>query len=434
MATYTYGDFRRWYTAPPAVQIYIAPRTDGISGSGSATDPYDASTAAKYDAIVQGHHDRGTAIYYAPGLYWTNGWQWSLPQTAYPHVYHIGPGRDLATVRLQGSAAPIMGNVELAIFACSYDKAVDGFQLHNLTLDCNATTNTSFVSRLSEIRAVDIRGSNVLVKNCKIMGWGTSVVTVESFPVYIHHGVASFGGQTIRHAHIEDCLFTEPATGNQDGCTIAVCGGDGGIELIDFAVLNCTWIDVASDFLYSHAFACFFCQGNNVTGCEVGFYSEPGSLDQDSLQSIHIDSNTFTLVRFPINIHFHPKGVTGPWVITNNLFVMSNAYSPFVAGFSFSAHNPPTTQPAVPSVTFDSNEFGGYETLPTDTPYYRCVYSSGIAALVCGTMTIANNRVASNTPSGCEFYLNTNSIGTIESTPPNKYLDGTTCPLTLVIS
>ena len=34
---------------PAPFNVWIAARTDGIKGSGTASDPYDGSTAAKFD-------------------------------------------------------------------------------------------------------------------------------------------------------------------------------------------------------------------------------------------------------------------------------------------------------------------------------------------------------------------------------------------------
>lgn len=37
---------------PAPFEIWIAYRTDGIAGSGTASDPYDGSSQAKFDAIL----------------------------------------------------------------------------------------------------------------------------------------------------------------------------------------------------------------------------------------------------------------------------------------------------------------------------------------------------------------------------------------------
>lgn len=55
--------------------VYLARRTDGSSGTGTESDPYDASTAPKFDALMAGFHtlfaERSLTIKLGPGLFLT---------------------------------------------------------------------------------------------------------------------------------------------------------------------------------------------------------------------------------------------------------------------------------------------------------------------------------------------------------------------------
>src|SRR5271165_333245 len=109
--------------ASVAKDVYLAVRQDGRRGSGSARDPFDASTAAKYDAILSRFRD-GTNFFYSPGIYETTGWYYGIRETASPHCHHFGAGADRTVIRLVGSSkAPLDG----VIFGADYGATVDGF-------------------------------------------------------------------------------------------------------------------------------------------------------------------------------------------------------------------------------------------------------------------------------------------------------------------
>src|ERR1700674_172086 len=66
--------FQAHIQAQALTNIYLAVRHDGISGSGTASNPFDASTAAKYDLLLA-THSQNTIFNYAPGTYQTTGWR-----------------------------------------------------------------------------------------------------------------------------------------------------------------------------------------------------------------------------------------------------------------------------------------------------------------------------------------------------------------------
>ena len=54
-------------------EVWIAMRTDGVKGSGTQTDPWDGSTAAKFDALMQAL-PVNTRIHLGPGVFETRGY------------------------------------------------------------------------------------------------------------------------------------------------------------------------------------------------------------------------------------------------------------------------------------------------------------------------------------------------------------------------
>lgn len=53
---------------PYPFQIWIAKRTDGIKGSGTASDPYDGSTAAKLDFVLNNHCPANSHVHLGAGV------------------------------------------------------------------------------------------------------------------------------------------------------------------------------------------------------------------------------------------------------------------------------------------------------------------------------------------------------------------------------
>lgn len=57
---------------PVRTNIWIAVRTDGRAGSGTLNDPYDGSTATKFDAVMSSL-SQYTRVHLGPGTFQTTG-------------------------------------------------------------------------------------------------------------------------------------------------------------------------------------------------------------------------------------------------------------------------------------------------------------------------------------------------------------------------
>ena len=428
--TYAYGAFTPWNAPQPSTRIYIAPRTDGKPGSGIPSDPFDASSSAKFDALIQ-RCSHNAAIYYAPGVYYTMGWQPGHPQTANPNCYQIGAGIDQTIVRIDPAALlEAGGNGTISIFSCDYNQRADGFEVWNMTLDGNANNNTQFKSGTGNISLISCQGNDILVQGDKLMGWGTK--SGECFVVFIMPSAISFSGLTFSHCHVQNCLFTLPATGNLDGCSICCVAGDNKVTVVDYQILNNQFINVTSDFQYSHALCGFFQQGNLVNGCATGWYAEPGagsSVGCNNLAPIVIDSNTFINVLFVAQMDFHTNGLLGPVTFSNNIVRLPNGYNIYSVGVNLCGQRP-TNIPAMPSITVSGNEFMGLNQLSTQNSYYRCVDLSGFGnSEVVGHLNLTGNRVDNSLPSGREFVVDYYEIPSVTASG-NIYANGVTVPVT----
>jgi len=337
-----------------ARDIYLAVRQDGHRGSGSAQDPFDASTAAKFDAILSRFRD-GTNFYYSPGIYKTMGWYYGIRETANPHCHHFGAGANRTVIRLVGaSQAPLDG----VIFGADYSATVDGFELHDLTLDCDALGNPDFRDGIGAVGAINVVGNNLLFANLKIEHFGTGKLGVECFPIFCFAGSGHEFGQ-YQNIRLENSLFTEPAHGNKDGLSCVVIGASTNAR-VDGAIVNCQFINLKSDFLYSHAFGAPLCEGNEVMGCEIGFYLEP--FDHQPGSWI-IRKNRFRDINSAVMVKWHPTGSLNTIQFENNDVVLEDNPEPFSVALAVddTGLNPGDQRPTIAKIIFRKNQISQAE-------------------------------------------------------------------------
>jgi len=399
-----------------ASDIYLAVRTDGNAGSGTAADPFNASTTAQYDALLH-QYSTNTTFHYQPGVYQTSGWHFQKAQTAGTNCVHLGAGIDQTIIRLV-TADPGGG----ILFGVDYNVTCSGFELSGLTLDCNANGNPGFAQGSAAYSAVNVNGSNILINNTKIIGFGTAIPGVECFPVFsCPNGV--FAGQSFSNVVVQNSIFTAPATGNQDGLSACFLGATQQVNLTGAKILNCSFVDIASDFTYSHAMYAQTCQGNYVKGCQTGWYVEPSVPD---LWAMTISNNTFVDVPYVVFITFHPGGKLSSLTFANNHVVLPDAPNIYSTGFSLNGN--PTQGPLIGSLNISGNQYTG-DNSTAQVHYYRAldlrfpVVSNEVASLV-----IQNNQFSTSIPSGLEFQVTKSAVSSIQNTN-NHYSNGALVPV-----
>jgi len=305
--------------AQTLTNIYLAVRTDGIAGTGTASNPFDASTAAKYDHLLA-TYSQNTIFNYAAGTYQTTGYRFRTRKSAGTNCKHYGAGVDQTVIQLVGAADPTQDGI---IFATDYDATADGFELQNLTLDCNASGNPIFTNHLGAVGAINTAGSNILIRQIKVIGFGTSLPGVECFAVLFFPGPA-LSWRSFNNITIDSCVFTSPAQGNQDGLSCVTIGTTAGVTLTNTSITNCWFIDLASDFGYSHAFFAEQCTGNYVQNCDTGSYTEPASVQPNPWV---VQNNTFVNVYCGVAVKFHATGKIQDLEFLDNTVVLRNTYT-----------------------------------------------------------------------------------------------------------
>lgn len=403
--------------------IYLAVRTDGQPGSGTAADPFDASSAAKFDALLA-RFTTNITFHYAPGTYQTTGWHYRRVQTAGPGCLHLGAGADQTVIQLVGATTLPDG----VIFGVDYDGTCDGFQLQNMTLDVNATNNPIWSGATGALGAVCIQGNNILISGCKIIHFGTSQPGAECFPVFIYPGPV-FAGRTFNNIQIQNCTFTNPATGNRDGLSACVIGSDNTVTLTNAAITGCSFLDIASDFAYSHAFSANLVQNNYVQGCTTGFYREPQQAEKPAMTVVN---NTFVDVYVAAQINFHPTGGFGILNFSNNQVTLHDQPGVFSAAVQVVNNNTSGGVPVMQSLIMTNNQISGVGQSPQATPAYRAL------SLACPTnnfivehVIVQGNVLGSSIPNGQEFYVtrSTSAVPDLQYAN-NYYANGQLVPVT----
>ncbi len=90
---------------PYRINVWVAARTDGQPGTGTHSDPYDGSTAAKFDAVMNGLGGY-TRVHLGPGTFQTNGYADGVAGGWQPHtgMKIVGSGVDVTVLQLYENA------------------------------------------------------------------------------------------------------------------------------------------------------------------------------------------------------------------------------------------------------------------------------------------------------------------------------------------
>ncbi|MBV8533834.1 MAG: hypothetical protein JO207_08530 [Verrucomicrobia bacterium] len=410
--------------AQTLTNIYLAARTDGIAGTGTASDPFNASTPDRYDQLLA-TYSQNTVFNYAPGTYQTRGWRFRTRKSAGTNCKHYGAGVDQTVIQLVGANDLTQDGV---IFGSDYDATADGFELHDLTLDCNASGNPKFTNHLGAVTAIATVGSNMLFRGIKVIGFGTGRVGAECFAVLISPGPA-LSSRSFDNITIDSCVFTNPAQGNQDGLTCVTIGTTAGVTLTNASVINSWFIDLASDFSFSSAFFAEQCIGNYVQNCDVGSYTEPLSFQPNRWL---VQNNTFNSVYCGALVKFHATGKLQDLEFIDNTVVLRNSFAratqavavaepiESVAGLS--------NKPEVVNIAIQGNSVQAASVTPqSNDEYAGFVIISQTQKYFVDTLTITGNRFSgANTNNGRQIAItNAPNFVTNSQISGNYYDDGT---------
>ena len=174
-------------------EVYLAARTDGKDGAGTATDPLNASTQAKFDALFA-HFAPNTAIHLGPGAYHTMGVA-SFAVKPYWKIH--GAGYEVTKI-IQDKAGKI---------ACTvFRGTADGVEIEDLSIDCGFENQQVVNGKIkANAAAIGIGGSHIAVRRCLVKNYGSPYdpETGENFAVFLASPDPANGENLV----VEDCIF-----------------------------------------------------------------------------------------------------------------------------------------------------------------------------------------------------------------------------------
>jgi hypothetical protein len=340
---------------------------------GTTTNWYCVSNADFFNVILTSSIPH--IVHYDAGVFETRGAETNVNNTAQPGWQHWGntDANGPTILRLVCNLANAHYNFVFRNFSPS---RVDGFELHDLILDCNANAPTNRLLQSRENSTcwggVATAGNNLLISNITLTNFGKQG-RVEVFPLHIvpyqaldenSHVITLYSNITVANS-----LFANPGSNNGStlgGLTVALIQpgwtSDGTIyHITNAGFKNCVVSNVISDFNYTHGFTGVSVQNCVVDGCEVALYWEdagPVSYGQDAL----FQGNYFTNVNFGFILAYNgelncPTEVGNITLVSNVIALRSRGPNSWGAGVGiFSPKMTPYALPQIPSFTAQYNQ------------------------------------------------------------------------------
>ena len=318
--------------------VYLALRSDDKNGNGTELDPFNcgapsiAEQADRLDLLLTTFQPNYT-FHYAAGTYYTRGWRYRKRQTAADRCKHFGAGIDKTIIKLTGASNSTEDGV---VFCCDSNIRADGFELHDLTIDCDATNQPKWTSgKDRSVTGVAVHGSNITISRIKVIHFGTHSRGSECF---VLSAWSYYLAGDFRNDVVEDCIISDPATGNLDGISTIIVGGAGdkGIRATqsnNVARRNKILMD-NNDALYSHGPYAQLIENNFIQGCTQGVYNEP-PFGGPSI--VVVRNNEFVRCDFGVVGSAHEGTIVDGYRIENNTFTDCGV-AVLIGGFARGTH------------------------------------------------------------------------------------------------
>ena len=203
--------------------IYLAIRTDGLTGSGTKYDPYDGSTATKLDNVLR-TISNGSTVHFGPGTFQSAGFQNNSESSGFyvkPMCHYLGAGRNRTTIKVV--AATNNGHFACAFCSPGTNADVSGSSVESMTIDMNGAALVAANGVDLKTYGVSLPGRNNTIRNVHLIHmYGHEATGAEAFGL----GVCRSASNAMPSGNlIEDCLVDTFATGNDYGQMICIGGG-----------------------------------------------------------------------------------------------------------------------------------------------------------------------------------------------------------------
>ena len=318
-------------------EIWITLRTDGLSGNGSISSPYDGSTAQKLSGIFKSYEGKDVNINFFPGTYYTYPTVSNYGHLWKPGAWNIkGAGMDKTTIILTGVTSG-------RSYAFANDYSTDtNLSIKPMTVQDLTIDGVGYVANAS-VAAVMIHNTPALIARVRATNFGNSQPGLECFPLQITPLFSN--PQSLKNAIIEDSIVINPWSGtdaftaftispiNNHGVGNSIFNSDfsGNANLSNiirgcYADLNCHKDNIYSaandgtgQTIYRQAFSAPMVENNYCQNLTVGVYADSWNFNR-----VVWRNNTVINARWGLALDL-ANGYSGDSVlIENNLIELSN--------------------------------------------------------------------------------------------------------------
>lgn len=302
-------------------EVWIAARNDGISGNGSAYNPYDGSTASKLEKVFKDLSDYTGTINFFAGQYYL------YPANQVSFAWNCGnwdikgAGIDRTIITATGYGPSGAGYYCLL---SSNDRPINSFSIQDLTLDGGTRTSGVAVVLLQMFQP------NSTARRLKVKNFGSADINYECFPIIF----SPYYANTTQFVNclIEDCIAVDPWTGNSAGVSTFVISPaltEGPLVETRNTDTSCVirgcYVNLGSGILganmgYSHAFTSPVIENNYCKNVGVGAY-----YDTYHEKNIFIKDNTFLNCNIGIQLNFNGNSYKKDAVLVKDNFIELNS-------------------------------------------------------------------------------------------------------------
>lgn len=281
---------------PYRMDVWVANRTDGVSGTGTQNDPFDGSSQVKFDAVMNAIGSF-TCVHLGPGTFQTKGYNDATGGAWQPRAGTkiVGSGVDVTVLQLATSSTNNTNYYAIghALSSGGQPNSLDLFEVSDLTIDCNFS---AFAATSVACGAVRVLGNHARIRRLKLINWGSN----NARPCFVASAITATDLTWVEDCGIEDCIAVYPASGGGNTGPVTVFHA-GAIESPQSVpqnygvapyIRNC-FVDASPSTLEIRALSMAWCkagiiEGNQVHNLTYGVFQQP-----TSTQDLVIRNNWF---------------------------------------------------------------------------------------------------------------------------------------------
>jgi hypothetical protein len=207
---------------PYRMNIWIASRTDGVAGSGTQNDPYDGSTAARLDTVLNSLV-ASTRIHFGPGTFQINGYQdGAVSGWLKSGMKIVGSGMDVTKLQMVGVSTTNKHYFAIGhpLSSGGQPNLIDFFEISDLTIDCNLAGATT----LTACGAVRVMGNHARTRRIKVINWGKKASGPDCFVIAMITADPASGATAVIDTGIEECIAIQPDANTSSPITVFHAG------------------------------------------------------------------------------------------------------------------------------------------------------------------------------------------------------------------